>query len=180
MTRLKPRGLGGAFGPGLLWAGTAIGISHLVQSTRAGAEGGFTILWVILVALALKYPLFEYGPRYAAATGESLIEGYLRIGRWAVWVYLLITVSTALLIQAAVALFTAFAFAQHALCGLARSGCRRTDHGWCGVTALAGLVLGPVPSFSSQWSQRCFLRCSQSWTDFGEPYRAPITPSDSG
>ena len=28
-----------AFGPGLLWAATAIGVSHLVQSTRAGAAG---------------------------------------------------------------------------------------------------------------------------------------------
>ena len=99
------------FGPGLLWAGTAIGVSHLVQSTRAGADAGFSLLWVILVALALKYPFFEFAPRYAAATGESLIEGYYRLGRWAVWVYLLISLSTALMIQSAVGLFTAFAFA---------------------------------------------------------------------
>jgi len=30
-----------AFGPGLMWAAAAIGISHLVQSTRAGAMAGF-------------------------------------------------------------------------------------------------------------------------------------------
>ena len=66
---------------------------------------------MILIALALKYPFFEFGPRYAAATGESLIEGYHRLGRWAVWVYFLITLSTALIIQAAVGLFTAFIFA---------------------------------------------------------------------
>ena len=30
-----------SFGPGLLWAATAIGVSHLVQSTRAGASAGF-------------------------------------------------------------------------------------------------------------------------------------------
>ena len=28
-----------SFGPGLLWTGTAIGVSHLVQATRAGADG---------------------------------------------------------------------------------------------------------------------------------------------
>ena len=28
-------------GPGLLFAGTAVGVSHLVQSTKAGAEFGF-------------------------------------------------------------------------------------------------------------------------------------------
>jgi Mn2+/Fe2+ NRAMP family transporter len=97
-----------AFGPGLLWASAAIGVSHLVQSTRAGADAGFALAWVILAALVLKYPFFEFGPRYAAATGESLVEGYLRVGRWALWLYLLITVSTAVIIQVAVVLFTAF------------------------------------------------------------------------
>ncbi len=112
MSRAEPpRRFVRAFGPGLLWAGTAIGVSYLVQSTRAGADAGFGLLWVILVALALKYPFFEFGPRYAAATGESLIEGYSRLGRWAVWVYLLVSLSTALIIQSAVGLFTAFAFA---------------------------------------------------------------------
>ncbi len=85
-------------------------MSHLVQSTRAGADAGFALWWVILLALLLKYPFFEYGPRYAAATGESLVEGYRRVGRWALWLYLLITLSTALIVQIAVVLFTAFLF----------------------------------------------------------------------
>jgi Mn2+/Fe2+ NRAMP family transporter len=99
-----------SFGPGLLWAAAAIGVSHLVQSTRAGAVAGFALAGVILLALVLKYPFFEFGPRYAAATGESLVEGYARIGRWAVWLYLLITVTTGLIVQAAVVAFTAFLF----------------------------------------------------------------------
>lgn len=99
-----------AFGPGLLWAAAAIGVSHLVQSTRAGADAGFGLAWVIVAALILKYPFFEYGPRYAAATGESLVEGYRRVGRWALWLYFFITISTALIIQVAVVLFTAFLF----------------------------------------------------------------------
>jgi Mn2+/Fe2+ NRAMP family transporter len=99
-----------SFGPGLLWAAAAIGVSHLVQSTRAGASAGFGLAWVILVALILKYPFFEYGPRYAAATGESLVDGYRRIGRWALWLYLAITLATGLIVQVAVVLFTAFLF----------------------------------------------------------------------
>jgi len=99
-----------AFGPGLMWAAAAIGVSHLVQATRAGAVAGFGLAGVILLALVLKYPFFEFGPRYAAATGLSLVEGYRRIGRWALWVYLLITLSTALVVQLAVVLFTAFLF----------------------------------------------------------------------
>jgi len=97
-----------SFGPGLLWAAAAIGVSHLVQSTRAGAMAGFGLAGVVLLANILKYPFFEYGPRYAAATGESLVEGYLRIGRWALWLYILITLSTGIVIQTAIVLLTAF------------------------------------------------------------------------
>ena len=102
------RRLRAAFGPGLLWAATAIGVSHLVQSTRAGASAGFALAGVILIALVLKYPFFEYGPRYAAATGRSLIEGYARIGRWALWLYLAITMSTMAVVPPAVVMFTAY------------------------------------------------------------------------
>ena len=102
MTRFRA-----AFGPGLLWAASAIGVSHLVQSTRAGAVAGFGLAGVILLAVILKYPFFEYGPRFAAATGTSLIEGYARIGRWALSLYLVITLLTAGIIQSAVVMFTA-------------------------------------------------------------------------
>ena len=97
-----------AFGPGLLWAATAIGVSHLVQSTRAGAEAGFGLVGLLILALVLKYPFFEYGPRYAAATGDSLVEGYSRIGRWALWLFLAITLMTVGIIQSAVVMFTAY------------------------------------------------------------------------
>jgi Mn2+/Fe2+ NRAMP family transporter len=97
-----------SFGPGLLWAGTAIGVSHLVQSTRAGATTGYALSGVVLAALVLKYPFFEFGPRYAAATGESLVDGYRRVGAWALWLYFLITVATAVIINATVALFAGF------------------------------------------------------------------------
>jgi Mn2+/Fe2+ NRAMP family transporter len=97
-----------AFGPGLLWAAAAIGISHLVQSTRAGAIAGFGLAGVVVLANILKYPFFEFGPRYAAATGQSLVEGYRRIGMWALWLYIAITLSTALIIQSAIVLLTSF------------------------------------------------------------------------
>lgn len=105
-------GLLQTLGPGLVWAATAIGVSHLVQSTRAGADFGsgwalVGVVGVVLAANLLKYPFFEFGPRYAAATGESLLEGYARLGRWAVWVYVLVTVGTMFTVQAAVTLVTA-------------------------------------------------------------------------
>jgi len=48
-------------GPGILFASTAIGVSHLVQSTRAGAEFGFALIGFVMLAILLKYPFFEYG-----------------------------------------------------------------------------------------------------------------------
>ncbi|MCH1385109.1 MAG: divalent metal cation transporter, partial [Flavobacteriaceae bacterium] len=68
-------------GPGLLFAGAAIGVSHLVQSTRAGADYGLGLLWVLLLVNFFKYPFFQFGPRYALATGESLLAGYAKLGR---------------------------------------------------------------------------------------------------
>ena len=48
-----------SLGPGLLWAGAAIGVSHLVQSTRAGAIYGFQLVLIILLINLFKYPFFE-------------------------------------------------------------------------------------------------------------------------
>ncbi|MEA3288396.1 MAG: Nramp family divalent metal transporter [Candidatus Marinimicrobia bacterium] len=96
-----------ALGPGLLWAGAAIGVSHLVQSTRAGASYGFTLVWVVLVANLFKYTAFEFGPRYAAAMGESLLDGYQRVGRWALVIFLVLTFGTMWTLQAAVTIVTA-------------------------------------------------------------------------
>ena len=42
-------------GPGLLFAGAAIGVSHLVQSTRAGADFGWGLLWAIILVNLFKY-----------------------------------------------------------------------------------------------------------------------------
>lgn len=97
-------------GPGLLYAGAAVGVSHLVQSTRAGADFGFGLIWVLIIANLVKYPFFEFGPRYAAATGKNLIEGYASLGRWALWLFALLTIATMFSIQAAVTAVTAGIF----------------------------------------------------------------------
>ena len=93
-------------GPGILFASTAIGVSHLVQSTRAGANFGFALVGFIIAANLFKYPFFEYGSRYANATGESIIDGYKRIGKWMLWLYLIITIISMLFVSAAVGAVT--------------------------------------------------------------------------
>lgn len=94
-------------GPGFLFAGAAIGVSHLVQSTRAGADFGFGLLWALLLINLVKYPFFLYGPRYASATGESLIEGYFKMGRGVLIAYFILTFATMFTIQTAVTIVTA-------------------------------------------------------------------------
>ena len=94
-------------GPGLLFAGAAIGVSHLVQSTKAGANFGFGLLWALLLINLIKYPFFQFGPRYAAATGESLLEGYNKLGKGVLKVYALLTIATMFTIQTAVTIVTA-------------------------------------------------------------------------
>jgi Mn2+/Fe2+ NRAMP family transporter len=107
MPRAPLSALRAAIGPGLLLAGAAVGVSHLVQSTRAGAEYGLLLLPVVLLACLLKYPFLEFGPRYAAATGENLVEGYLRVGRWALALFALVTAGTMFIVLAVVTLVTA-------------------------------------------------------------------------
>ena len=94
-------------GPGILYAGAAIGVSHLVQSTRAGADFGYGLVWAILLANILKYPFFEYGPRYAASTGKSLLHGYKALSKWALILFTLLTVLSMFIIQSAVTVVTA-------------------------------------------------------------------------
>ena len=95
-----------SLGPGILFASTAIGVSHLVQSTRAGAEYGFALLWAVLLANLLKYPFFEFGSRYANATGRSLIDGYRSMGSWMLWLYFLVTLASMFFVAAAVGAVT--------------------------------------------------------------------------
>jgi Mn2+/Fe2+ NRAMP family transporter len=94
-------------GPGLLFAGAAIGVSHLVQSTRAGADFGYGLIWALLLVNIVKYPFFQFGPRYAMATGESLLEGYKRLGKGVLAAYYILNLGTMFTIQAAVTAVTA-------------------------------------------------------------------------
>ena len=101
LTRLKK------LGPGLLFAGAAIGVSHLVQSTRAGADFGWGLIWALLLVNLFKYPFFQFGPRYALATGESLLDGYYKLGKIYLWLYFFLNIATMFTIQTAVTIVTA-------------------------------------------------------------------------
>ncbi|SDS23236.1 NRAMP family divalent metal transporter [Christiangramia echinicola] len=94
-------------GPGFLLAGAAIGVSHLVQATRAGADYGFLLIWVLIIACITKYPFLEFGPRYAAGTGNHLITGYKKLGKLPYWTFIIITIGGMFIVEAAVTIVTA-------------------------------------------------------------------------
>ena len=94
-------------GPGLLFAGAAIGVSHLVQSTRAGADFGFGLLWALILSNLFKYPFFLFGPKYSLASGESLLEGYYKLSKYVLLTYLMLSLITMFTIQTAVTIVTA-------------------------------------------------------------------------
>ena len=80
-------------GPGIIWAMTAIGQTHVILCTYAGTRFGFNMLWMIVLSHLLSYPVFEYGARYSIATGQTLTHAYLQMRsvRWLIIPYLLLT-----------------------------------------------------------------------------------------
>jgi Mn2+/Fe2+ NRAMP family transporter len=94
-------------GPGILFASSAIGVSHLVQSTRAGANYGFVMVIFIAMALFFKYPFFEFASRYSSATGKSIIAGYRQLGKGYLLMFFVLTLGTMFTVTAAVTFVTA-------------------------------------------------------------------------
>ena len=130
-----------ALGPGLLMAGAAIGGSHLIQSTRAGAEYSLSLIWVIILAILFKYAAFEAGPRYTVATKENLLKGYLRLGKWAFYIFFVFTFLSMFIITATLLLVTG---------GLASNTLplNISNFSWCLITGIiitTILIIGRYP-----------------------------------
>lgn len=94
-------------GPGLLFAGAAIGVSHIVQSTRAGGLYGLGLIPAMLLIHLLKYPAISAGARYSGATGTSIIAAYRAQGPLSFIAAALVIFATAIPIQAALSQVTA-------------------------------------------------------------------------
>lgn len=96
-----------ALGPGILMASAAVGGSHIVSSTQAGAIYGWQLAIIILLINFFKYPFFRFGTMYTYEKGESLIAGYARKGKLYLWVYFVLNVFSAFVNTAAVSILAA-------------------------------------------------------------------------
>lgn len=96
-----------AMGPGIMMASAAVGGSHIIASTQAGALYGWQLALIIILANLFKYPFFRFGPQYTLETGKSLLEGYAEKGRIYLWVFFLMNLFATIINTAAVSVLCA-------------------------------------------------------------------------
>jgi Mn2+/Fe2+ NRAMP family transporter len=72
-------------GPGLLWMVAAAGSGELLFTPIVASKHGYTLLWALIAAVALKWFINREIGRYSVCTGETILQGFERVGRWAVW-----------------------------------------------------------------------------------------------
>ncbi|MEJ6473297.1 NRAMP family divalent metal transporter [Pseudoalteromonas piscicida] len=94
------------FGPGILMATAAIGGSHLVSSTQAGALFGTQLIWLIVAVNLLKYPFFKYAVEYTSHSKQTVVEGYHSHYRFGFKVFVLLNIFAAIVNTAGVLLLT--------------------------------------------------------------------------
>ena len=109
------KGIQKSFGPGIVLAGAAIGGSHLLSSTTAGARFGFSLVGLILLTNLLKYPFLLVGTRFTASTGKSLLEGFKERNSLYLPLFLIVSLITGTFTIAAVSFLTAPLFAWMAM-----------------------------------------------------------------
>lgn len=82
-------------GPGLIIAASIVGSGELIGTTKTGAEAGFWLLWLIVLACVIKvFAQVEFG-RYAIASGRATIPALDEVPgprwrvSWLLWYWLL-------------------------------------------------------------------------------------------
>ncbi|WP_417870638.1 Nramp family divalent metal transporter [Vibrio furnissii] len=96
-----------SLGPGIMMAAAAVGGSHLVASTKAGAIYGWQLAILILLVNLFKYPFFKAGVQYTMGTGDSLVEGYAKMGKPYLWIFAVLAVFSGIVNTAALLMFSA-------------------------------------------------------------------------
>ncbi|MFV1968721.1 MAG: Nramp family divalent metal transporter, partial [Pirellulaceae bacterium] len=95
-------GILGHLGPGLIIAGSIVGSGELIATTKAGAEAGFALLWLILIGCVIKvFVQVEMG-RFTLVNGRSTMDGLAEVpgpripgrGNWLVWYWVLVFLAT--------------------------------------------------------------------------------------
>jgi len=78
-------------GPGIVFAAGSIGARDLIANSMAGATYGLGMAWVVVVAILARYVVLDACARYVLVTGETIVSGCGRIGRWPVMALFVLT-----------------------------------------------------------------------------------------
>lgn len=98
-----PRGFAGTLrqlGPGLIIAGSIVGSGELIATTKAGAQAGISLLWLIIVGCVIKvFAQVELG-RYSITHGQTTLDALntlpgprIRVN-WILWYWLIMMLCT--------------------------------------------------------------------------------------
>ncbi|WP_230937610.1 NRAMP family divalent metal transporter [Streptococcus gallolyticus] len=91
----------------MLMASAAVGGSHIVSSTQAGAIYGWQLALVILLINIFKYPFFRFGSQYTMENDKSLIEGYAEKGKGWLAIFFVLNIFSAIVNTAGVGILCA-------------------------------------------------------------------------
>lgn len=87
-------------GPGMIVAAGLVGSGELIATTKAGAQAGITLLWIIVLGCVIKvFTQIELG-RYTISTNETTLAALNRIpgprlrANWIIWLWLVMMVAT--------------------------------------------------------------------------------------
>jgi len=59
-----------------------------VSNSAAGAGYAYALLWTIPMTLVFRFIWISVSAKYVLVTGDTLLEGYARLGRWVIWIIL--------------------------------------------------------------------------------------------
>lgn len=113
-----------------------MGPGTFLSSAVAGATYGYSLIWALGLALLFRYVWVNTAAAYVLVTGESLLQGYARMGRWLVWTSLAVTI----LVRHSSNLYTVLLMgsAAHLLCPLPTPASRAI---WSVALTLLGVVM---------------------------------------
>lgn len=97
---LRWRGVLRYLGPGMIVAAGLVGSGELIATTKAGAQAGISLLWVIVLGCVIKvFTQVELG-RYAVSSNETTLSALNRIpgprlrANWIIWLWLIMMAAT--------------------------------------------------------------------------------------
>jgi Mn2+/Fe2+ NRAMP family transporter len=81
-------------GPGFVYVLTALGAGDLVSNSAAGSGYGYALIWTLAFTLVFRFVWVNVSAKYVLVSGESLAQGYARMGRWVIWIILIAGIIT--------------------------------------------------------------------------------------